>query len=273
MISLHLKQDFSVPLEAESITPDALEGRTLAEIERLPVLQGNTTARLGDFFSVDGDPDGGIRLEGDLTRVKYIGKGMTRGHIEIVGDPGMHLGAEMRGGSILVHGNAGDWVGAEMRGGSIRIEGSTGHLVGGAYRGSEKGMRGGSILVRGNAGNEVGCAMRRGLIAIGGNVGDFAGVSMQGGSLFVVGRLAIRAGAAMRRGGIVAYEAGGGVPALLPTFRYDCDYCPLWVRLYLRQLREWSFDVPEPFLAGNYRRYSGDFTESGKGEILVWTSP
>jgi hypothetical protein len=38
-------------------------------------------------------------------------------------------------------------------------------------------------------------------------------------------------------------------------------------------MREWGFEVPEQSFGGNYRRYSGDFIELGKGEILVWTSP
>lgn len=277
MISLRLKQEFTIPLEAEAIRPDALKGLSPAEIERLPVLHGNLTARLADFFSVHGEAsvesEDTIRLEGNLSRVKYLGQGMTRGRMEIIGDAGMHLGAEMRGGSIVVHGDAGDWVGAEMRGGSIRVEGAAGHLVGGAYRGSEMGMRGGTILVRGGAGNEVGCAMRRGLIAVGGDVGDFAGVMMRGGSLLVFGRLAIRAGAAMKRGSIVSYERGAGLPAMLPTYQYACDYRPVWLRLLLRQLQEWGFEVPGPSIGGSYRRYAGDFTELGKGEILIWTSP
>lgn len=273
MISLALTATFSIPVEAETIAPDALAGKSVAEIERLPILQGNATGKLGDFFSVAGDADDTIRLEGDLARVKYIGKGMTRGRIEIFGDAGMHLGAEMRGGEIVVHGTAGDWAGAEMRGGLLRIERDAGHLVGAAYRGSPKGMRGGTILVRGRAGNEVGCAMRRGLIAVGGDAGDFAGVMMLAGSIFVGGRLGIRTGAAMKRGTIVTYGAGDGPPRLLPTFTFDCDYRPAWLALYLRQLRAWGVELPDGRVGGLYRRYSGDFTELGKGEILVWTSP
>jgi len=65
-----------------------------------------------------------IVLEGDLSRAKQIGAGMTQGKITIHGDAGMHLGATMRGGEIAVHGNAGDWAGAEMQGGLIRIMGN-----------------------------------------------------------------------------------------------------------------------------------------------------
>jgi formylmethanofuran dehydrogenase subunit C len=272
VITLAPTATLTVPLEAESITPDTFAGRTRAEVERLPVLHGNAAATLGDFFTVRGDVDETIRLEGDCSRVKYLGKGMTRGRLEVRGDAGMHLGAEMRDGEIEVHGDAGDWTGAEMRGGSIVVDGRAGHLLGAAYRGSPKGMRGGTILVRGAAGNEAGCAMRRGLIVVGGDAGDFAGVSMLAGSLFVLGRLGIRAGAGMKRGTIVAYQRGDGPLALLPTFKFDCEYRPPWLPLYVRELRGRGLDVPDDG-AGRYRRYSGDFTELGKGEILVWTSP
>lgn len=273
MITLVPAGPLAVPLEADAVTPDRFAGQSREAIERLPVLHGNVTARLADFFTVRGEADDAIRLEGDCSRVKYIGKGMTRGRIEVAGAAGMHLGAEMRGGEIVVHGDAGDWAGAEMRGGVIRVEGRAGHLLGAAYRGSPKGMRGGTILVRGSAGNEVGCAMRRGLIVVGGDAGDFAGVMALAGSIFVLGRLGSRAGAGLKRATIVAYEEGAGTPPLLPTFKYDCEYRPAWIGLYLRELRAQGFAPPDGAATGRYRRYSGDFTELGKGEILVWTSP
>ena len=273
LICLRLKEALGVPLEAETITPDAFAGTTPSAIARLPVVHGNVEGTLGDFFAIEGEADDAIRLESDLSRVKYIGKEMTRGRIEIYGDAGMHLGAEMSGGEIVVHGSTGDWLGAEMRGGTLRVEGNAGHLVDAAYRGSEKGMRGGTILVQGSAGNEVGCAMRRGLIAVGGDTGDFTGVMMLAGSIFVFGKLGIRTGAGMKRGTVVASQGGDGQPSLLPTFKFDCDYRPVWTRVYLRQLREWGFAIRDGMAGGLYRRYSGDFTELGKGEILVWISP
>jgi formylmethanofuran dehydrogenase subunit C len=276
MITLRLRQSFSVPLEAETITPDAFAGQPRDRIERLPVVHGNTQARLGDFVTVEGEADDTIRLEGDFSRVKYIGRGMTRGRVEIHGDAGMHVGAEMKGGELVVRGNAGDWAGAEMRGGFLRVEGHAGHLVGAAYRGSEKGMRGGVILVTGHVGNETGCAMRRGLIIVAGDAGDFTGVMMIAGSVFVFGRLGIRTGAGMKRGTVVAYsgqeEASGGLPPLLPTFRFDCSYRPAWIGLYLRRFSAWGFTVPDVSRDGVYHRYSGDLAEVGKGEILAWTA-
>jgi formylmethanofuran dehydrogenase subunit C len=93
VITLAIRSAVSVPIEAETITPHALTGKRVSEIEALPVVQGNATARLGDFFQVSGDADGAVRLTGDCSRVKYIGKGMTDGRIEVDGDAGMHLGA------------------------------------------------------------------------------------------------------------------------------------------------------------------------------------
>jgi len=272
VIVLTLRAMSDVPVEADSITPDRLAGRTRAEIEQLPVLEGNRPARLADFFTVAGEADDGVRVEGDCSRVKHIGRGMREGRIEIEGDAGMHLGAEMRGGTIVVRGSVGDWAGAEMRGGRLHVTGDAGHLLGAAYRGSVRGMRGGTIVVEGTAGNEVGCAMRRGLIAVGGGVGDFAGVMMLAGTLFVFGPFGLRTGAGMKRGAIVAHGEAVEPPKLLPTFRFDCEYAAPWVPLYLRALRESGLRIPDLAPDGLYRRFSGDFTELGKGEILVWTS-
>ena len=65
----------------------------------------------------------------------------------------------------------------------------------------------------------------------------------------------------------------GGPPQLLPTFRYDCLYRPVFLRLYLRQLRAWGFPVPAGYDGAAYRRYSGDLVSLGKGEVLYWQRP
>ena len=271
MLTIRWKADSTVPVEAECITPDNLAGKSAAEIGRLPVQHGNRQEPLAEFCTIDGDAsDGEVRLEGDLSRVKWIGAGMTRGRITIHGNVGMHLGSEMSGGQIIVQGNAGDWVGAEMRGGLIQVHGSACHQVGAAYRGSRRGMRGGTILVHGSAGNEVGSTMRRGLIAVGGDCGDFPGVSMIAGTIFLFGSPGIRTGAGMKRGTIALLNPGAGNPNLLPTFRFDCTYQPVFMSLFLRQLRVLGFPIADPQLAGWWDRYSGDLVALGKGEILGW---
>jgi len=128
-------------------------------------------------------------------------------------------------------------------------------------------MRGGVLLIDGKAGNEIGSTMRRGLIAVGGAAGDFAGVGLIAGSVFVFGEPGVRVGAGMKRGTIALFT---DAPPLLPTFRLDCVYRPVFMRLYLRQLVTWGFAAAAPFVEGTYRRYSGDLVALGKGEVLHW---
>jgi len=205
-ITLRLKEPTTIPIEADSICPD-------------------------HFVGV---------VEGDLRHVKKIGQRMTRGRITVRGDVGLHLGAYMSGGEITVEGNAGDWAGAHMQGGRLWIKGNAGHLLGAAYRGEKRGVNRGVIVVEGDAGREAGAQMRRGLIVVLGDVGDFAGARMIAGSIFVFGRLGARAGAGMKRGTIVAF---GDHVELLPTFRYECRFQPVFLRYYLLRLREWKINL------------------------------
>jgi formylmethanofuran dehydrogenase subunit C len=153
-----------------------------------------------------------------------------------------------------------------MRGGEIQIHGSAGHAVGAAYRGSPMGMDRGLIYVAGNAGNEVAGGMRRGLVIIGGNTGDFPGSFMLAGSLLVFGRLGQRPGAGLKRGSIVTFSPAD----LLPTYRYACTFRPAWLAALFRSCAALGIPVPEDAVAGRYRRYCGDLTAIGKGEILLW---
>ena len=268
MLRLVYRGNTTIPVEAECLTPDQLAGKSLAEIQALPVQHGNAQVPLAEFFEVSGSADDGeLLIEGDCGRVKLIGIEMTSGRITVRGNVGMHLGAEMRGGVIEVYGNTGDWVGAEMRGGRIHVHGDAGHLAGAAYRGSRHGMRGGVLLIDGKAGNEIGATMRRGLIAIGGDVGEFAGVGMIAGSVFVFGLPGLRTGAGMKRGTVALF---GPPPQLLPTFRFSCVYQPVFMRFYLQKLAGWGFAAAARHLLGSYRRYCGDRVALGKGEVLHW---
>lgn len=254
----------SIPLEAESISPDLFVQRSQAEIEAMPVALGNETLRLGDFFKVEGERSDEIVLEGCTGRVKWIGSGMTRGRIVIRGDVGMHAGSYMRGGEILVEGNADDFLGVEMEGGLIRVNGSAGHRAGAAYRGSKYGMQGGTILVDGNVGHEVGAYMRRGLIVIKGNAEDFLGAMMATGTICLFGQAGIRTGGGMQKGTIVCMRPVD----LLPTFAYDCTYAPVFLRILFKELKQLGVECPAQ-ADGLVRRYHGDLADVGKGEILI----
>ena len=127
-------------------------------------------------------------------------------------------------------------------------------------------MSGGAILIDGSAGIEVGMRMKRGLIAVRGAVRDFAGLQMKGGSLFLLGGAELRTGAWMSRGTIVTLAP----VHLLPTFAFACSYCPSFLRIYAQRLRSAGFEIPCAPRAGTYRRFTGDSSVPGKGEILTW---
>src|SRR5205823_2798984 len=126
MITLTLQKQPTVPLETELLSPDVVAPLAHAELRALPVFLGKRQCRLDDFFAVEGAGGDELEIHGDAGRVKWIGRGMTRGHIRVVGNAGMHLGAFMKGGRIEVSGNASDWVGGEMTGGVIHIRGNAG---------------------------------------------------------------------------------------------------------------------------------------------------
>ncbi len=252
-LTLTLRVQPDVPLEAEVLTPDRLVG----DIAALPLWHGKERTRVGEFFAVSGSGDD-VRLEGDLSRVKYVGAGMTVGRLTVAGDVGMHAGAGMRGGELHVEGDAGDHAGAGMRGGTLVVRGSVGRKLG-----SER-MRGGEIVVHGEAGEQAGAGLRRGLIAVAGRAGEAAGLRMLAGTIVALGGVGRHAGAGMRRGSIVATEA-----APLSTFTFSCTYRPPYLRLYLRRLRALGLPVSDEQIDGRYARWCGDGLELRRGEILI----
>jgi len=153
-----------------------------------------------------------------------------------------------------------------MSGGLIRVRGNAGGQVGAAYRGSVSGMTGGTILIGGSAGLEVGMRMKRGLIAMAGQVRDFAGLQMKGGTIVLRSGAELRTGAWMSRGTIVSLAP----IRLLPTFSYSSMYTPTFLRVYAKHLLTLGFTIPCDEQEGAYRRYTGDASIPGKGEILVW---
>lgn len=265
---LTLKKQPHVPLEAEVLCPDVLDGLSHDEVRSQLVYLGKRRLRLDEFFDVEGDGSENIEIHGSTRQIKWIGKQMSRGGVVVHGDVGMHLGAYMKGGSIEVHGDAGDWVGAEMAGGFIRVTGNAGGQIGAAYRGSSTGMRNGTILIGGSAGLEVGMRMRKGTIVFGGPVRDFVGLQMKGGTIVLLKGAELRTGAWMTRGTIISLEP----LAILPTFHYCCTYQPTFLQLYARRLRDWGMPMPVDLHAGTFERYAGDSSVPGQGELLIWNA-
>jgi len=265
VVRLTVRATPELPLEAESIRPDAFAALAEREIAALPVWLGRERLPLGELFEVHGERSADVRVEGDASRVKYLGAGMAGGTLTVEGSAGAHVGEGMTGGTLRVLGDAADFAGAEMAGGLLELRGDAGGQLGGPAPGGG-GMRGGVIVVHGGAGDFAGALMRRGLIAVRGDVGDHAAAGMIAGTLLAFGDVGRRPGAGLERGTLVVR----GSVRLLPTFRLACTYRPPFLDVYLRELRErygagWADDG-----GGSYHRYTGDYAGLGKGEVLVW---
>ena len=265
-VTLHLKQQPAVPLEAEVLTPDVLAERSNSEIRALTVYHGKRQLPLGEFFDIEGERSDDLVIHGQMHKVRWIGRSMSRGSITVHGSVGMHLGAYMTGGRIEVHGNASDWIGAEMKNGFIHVHGNAGGQVGAAYRGSLAGMKNGTIIVDGLAGVEVGMRMRRGIIVLGGQARDFAGLQMKGGTIVLMGGAEIRTGAWMNRGTIISMKP----LQLMPTFAFTANTNPVFLNVFARHMKQFGMNLPYAASEGRYQLHSGDLSVSDKGEILVW---
>lgn len=251
----------SIPVSLAGVTPDALVGKSLAEIEKTVVWHGNRQVPLAELFQISGTASGlAVHLEGDFTTVHHIGAAMQQGEIRVTGNLGRHAGQGMRGGVLVVEGSAGDWLGSEMRGGGIEVRGDAANHVGGSLAASKVGMRGGQITVHGNVGTHTGERMRRGSIVVHGDCGEWAGYQMRAGTIIIAGECGPHPAAGMRRGTMVLL---GEMPTLLPTFRYACEYSPQALGLVFKGLK---LDREVPM---SVALYNGDLLEGGRGEVLI----
>jgi formylmethanofuran dehydrogenase subunit C len=213
-------------------------------------IEGVGSVALGDLFEVTGRVGGRIRFSGDLSKANRLGAGLSEGVVVVEGEIGDEVGMGMSAGSIEVHGPAGD-------------------RAGGAAPEARRGMTGGELVIRGAVGSEAGTRMRRGLLVIGGNAGSHTGTGTIAGTIVVFGDAGSSPGLWSKRGSIVAL----GSVAVPSTYRYACTYRPAVLPLLLGRLRtRFGLPVQDRHLSGQYRRYSGDLADLGKGEILAWTA-
>ncbi len=247
-VYLKPRMEFKISIEAENISPDKFANKNEKEILSLEAWMGNHKTTLGELFSIKVSSAGAaadtkVVMEGDFSRVKRIGEGMSAGLIAIRGNVDMHLGAKMGGGKITVAGNADSWAGREMKGGEIVIEGNAGYYLGAGYRGEPCGMRGGKILVLGNALDFAGEHMCGGEIIVKGNAGLLPGLSNNGGKIVIEGSTS-RPGGEMLKGTIIAAT----VEEMLPVFK---------------------FEGTEVLEGVAYKKYAGDVVVNGKGVLYL----
>lgn len=243
-----LKTALRYNVDASSLTPDLLNGKSLTDIEKQTLNYGGQNVPAIALFDIHGSDTQHIVFQGDCSQLDYIG-------------------ANMRSGSITVKGNAGAFAACSMRSGLLTIHGNTGDFLGAGFEGSRKGMLGGTVIVKGNAGARVGDQMRRGLILIEGNVGDYCASRMIAGTIGVLGSTGDYLGFSMRRGTLLLAQQ----PTLIATMQ-DCGTHTLpFLRLLAKSFAGLD-TVFKSLKLSRARRFVGDAANNGNGEILVLTA-
>jgi formylmethanofuran dehydrogenase subunit C len=266
-VTLTLRAPLEEPIEADCIASSTFGSLSEAEIGALPVWAGRARRTLADYFHVKGGQSASVRVVGDVRHVQSVAAGMSAGDLVVDGDIGSRLAAEMSGGRVEVLGSAGDDAGIALSGGAVRIRRNAGDRVGGALPGASRGMTGGEIVVDGSVGTDAGARMRRGLLFVGGDAGAHTARAMIAGTAIVIGRVGRDPAFASKRGSLVV---AGGVDVPI-TYRFACEYEPPHVRLALTYLvRQYGLSLGRELVQGRYRRYCGDASTVGKGEILKW---
>jgi len=216
MLIIRPKVDLEVNVDME-ITPELVKS-DIETVNDFTLYYGKYEVPLNELFEVESREDESnnkkIVLEGDFSRVKWVGKGMFDGEILIKGNIGADCGAYMKGGRIVIEGNADDWLGAEMDGGEIIVKGNVENCLACPYWGNTEGMKGGKIIVEGNAGSYIGEKMMGGEIEIRGNARDFIGTEMKNGLIVIKGNCGITGGD--MKGGEIRI---GGKFEIVPSFR------------------------------------------------------
>ncbi|MDR1721725.1 MAG: formylmethanofuran dehydrogenase subunit C [Methanobrevibacter sp.] len=257
-ITFNQKNTSTIALEFDELIPDEIYTWEKADFEKYEVPIGNSRFPLSDYFDVEVEgsaespADVKMVLNGDLTRVKYIGSGMTAGEITANSSVDLHCGSEMSGGQITVEGDAESYAGREMTGGVLTIKGNTREFCGASYIGDWRGMTGGTIMIYGNAGKQLGECLTGGEIYVRGNADILAGIHMTKGFIQIDGDVTRWPGGQMQGGNIVI---NGKLSRLLEGF-VDAEI------------------VKDPEIAGKqfsgkYIKYTGDIARNGKGNLWL----
>lgn len=266
-LTLRLRQNPSQRLDMSPFTPRRLAGKTCHEIAHILLWLGNREIACGELFAIDGEVTEELIIQSDSDRLDRIGAGLEGGVIRVEGDAGAYLGHGMRDGRIQVSGNAGVSAGCAMCGGELSIDGNAGDFLGGAVAGERRGMRGGTLMVKGNAGDRAGDLLRRGTILIGGDSGDYCASRMVAGTLVVLGRSGAQTGFAMRRGTLITTQEPASLPA---TFNHNGRHRLSFLTLLNNHLQDTTTFPALRERGDRVRRWVGDLSCDGRGEILVW---
>ncbi len=268
LLSFKLRDGKPGRLDLSGLTPGKLAGLSNLEIAQLVVGKDRDQARAGDVFDVSGALDGAtglIEFTGTNALAEGLGEDLDGGSIIVDGDTGAHAGRNMKRGRMEIRGSAGAYLGAGMKGGIITVKKSVGDFAGGVLTGEKNGMAGGTIVVDGDVGERAGDRMRRGTIIARGSFGAQAGSRMLGGTLWSETGFGASPGSLLRRGTLIAPK----IEAMPATFA-DCGRHDLTIlRIFSRSMIELLGTLAPKPLPPMVRRYAGDLSTAGKGEILL----
>ena len=220
-VTLTVKKTPELFLECEHVNPDAFAGKKADQIAKLGAYQGKEISTLGDYFTIAGEAgataaDTKIVINGDCTKMKYIGAKMTAGEVVVNSACDMYTGSWMKGGKLTVNGDVHSFCGLAMAGGEFTINGNAGNYLGAAYRGDWRGMSGGVLRVKGNAGSDVASFMIGGELIIEGDVDIHLGTHMEGGKIILKGNANRRVGGQMVKGEIYVF---GRINVMMPGYK------------------------------------------------------
>ena len=126
-VTLTVKKAPELFLECEHVNPDAFAGKTADQIAKLGVYQGKEISTLGEYFTIAGEAgataaETKIVINGDCTKMKYIGAKMTAGEVVVNSSCDMYTGSWMKGGKLVVNGDVHSFCGLAMAGGEFTIK-------------------------------------------------------------------------------------------------------------------------------------------------------
>jgi formylmethanofuran dehydrogenase subunit C len=199
-VTLTVKKQPELYLECENVNPDAFAGKKADDIAKLGAYQGKEMSTVGDYFTITGEAgataaDTKIIVNGDCTKMKYLGAKMTAGEMIVNSACDMYTGSWMKGGKLTINGDVHSFCGLALAGGEFTINGNAGNYLGAAYRGDWRGMSGGVLRVKGNAGSDVASFMTGGEMIIGGkiilkgNANRRVGGQLVKGEIYVFGKI------------------------------------------------------------------------------------
>ncbi len=263
---LRLQSQPALRVDARTLQPAALATMSTAEIEQLALPMGNTTVPLAELFALAPSTDDALHIEGDASRLDFLGWQMSTGRLVVHGPAGDYAGGAMRGGELVIEGSVRDLAACEMAGGTLVIDGDAGDFVASTLPGSMDGMRGGFVRIRGGVGARCADRMRRGTVVIDGDAGDFLASRLVAGTIALAGRCGAHPGFGMRRGSLVF--VGPAPAAIPPAFVPAGADAPVFWQLLARDLQRHGGVFAG--LAGRHiSRHLGDVTVDGKGEWIL----